>query len=330
MSSATGARGLVRARRALPNGLQVVLYHHLTDHPTKLVDKLGVSTPPALFEAHIHRLAREYEVVDLDQVLSGRLPRRPLLITFDDGYRSVTDVALPILARLGLPSVFFVSAAYVEPGSLPLDNLLCLLAGTVGISRIETAITGRTGAARTLRELLAVVAALPYEHRLRLAGELADRFEVDCAGLRTDSGIFLDHSELASLADRGCEVGNHTRSHLFCRAITDEASAREELLDHRVQLERWAAAPVRSFSYPYGARPDATPFVTRTLRESGHEASFLVESRRNRQAHAGPMWNRVSLDGEPTWRLGVELELLPLLRSARDRVRPAVAGRAHA
>ena len=327
MSSVSASRGLVRARRVLPNGLQVVLYHHLTDHPTNLVDKLGVSISPALFEAHLRRLARDYEVVDLDQVLTGRLPRRALLITFDDGYRSVADVALPILAQLGLPSVFFVSSAYVEPESLPLDNLLCRLCSTVGVTAVETAISGRSGAARTLADLLVIVAALPYRRVLGLGDELADRFGVDRARLRAESGIFLDRSELAGLADRNCEVGNHTRSHLFCRAIVDQAAAREQLLDHRLQLERWAGAPVRSFSYPYGSRRDATPFVARTLRESGHEASFLVEARRNVPEHAGPTWNRVSLDGRPLWRLDAELEVLPLLRSARDRLHSTPARR---
>ena len=329
MSSLSAAPRLWRARSVLPSALQVVLYHHLTDHPTRLVEGLGVSTPPALFEAHIRRLSRDYEIVDLDQVLTGRLPRRALLITFDDGYRSVADVALPILARLGLPSVFFISAAYVDTGSLPLDNLLCWISATVGVARLEAAITGRDGEARTLAELLAIVAALPYRRRLGLADELADRFEVDCAKLRTESGLFLDRSDLRRLAESGCEVGNHTRSHLFCRAIVDEAAAREQLLDHRLELERWAGAPVRSFGYPYGSRLDATPFVARMLRESGHDVSFLVESRRNDPAHTGRTWSRVSLDGRPLWRLDAELELFPRLRSARDRLHPAAGRRSH-
>jgi peptidoglycan/xylan/chitin deacetylase (PgdA/CDA1 family) len=59
-------------------------------------------------------MARDYEVVSLETVLSGELPRRALLITFDDGYRSIAEVALPILRRLGLPSVFFVTGECLE------------------------------------------------------------------------------------------------------------------------------------------------------------------------------------------------------------------------
>ena len=120
--------------------LRVVLYHHVTDHASSLVDQLAVSTPPDVFEAHVRKMARDYEVVSLDAVLSGRLPRRALLITFDDGYRSVAEVALPILRRLGLPSVFFVTGACLERDSLPLDNLLSHLCASVGLDRLGAAL----------------------------------------------------------------------------------------------------------------------------------------------------------------------------------------------
>ena len=109
--------GLSRRHRAAHTPLRVVLYHHITNQVSSLVDRLGVSTRPAVFEAHIRRMARDYEVVGLDAVLSGNLPRRALLITFDDGYRSFVDAALPVLRRLGLPSVLFLTAACLDPYS---------------------------------------------------------------------------------------------------------------------------------------------------------------------------------------------------------------------
>jgi hypothetical protein len=76
---------------------------------------------------------------------------------------------------------------------------------------------------------------------------------------------------------------------------------------------------IRAFSYPYGHRHDATPLVEGTLRASGHQAVFLAESR----PHVGPLWNRVTMDGCPAWRIGHELELLPRMRARRDRLREA-------
>jgi peptidoglycan/xylan/chitin deacetylase (PgdA/CDA1 family) len=43
----------------------------------------------------------------------GTLPERAALITFDDGYRSVLEVALPSLERFGYPAVLFVPTDFV-------------------------------------------------------------------------------------------------------------------------------------------------------------------------------------------------------------------------
>jgi peptidoglycan/xylan/chitin deacetylase (PgdA/CDA1 family) len=311
-------------RRAARIPLRAVVYHHITDHPCSLVDRLGVSTSPAVFETHVRKLARNYEVVDLDAVLSGKLPRRALLITFDDGYRSFIDAALPILRGLGLPSVLFVTGACLDPYSLPLDNLLSYLCGSVGLDRVGAALDPAERRPATFMQLLDIVATMPYDRRLAAGEDLAECFEVDQASLRADRRIFLDPEDLAGLVADGCEVANHTRSHLFCRSIVDPASAESQLIEQARRLESLTGRPVRAFSFPYGRREDATPMVERVLRESGHEALFLAESRPDLQGSLGRLRNRVSLDCCPSWRVGPELELMPALRMGRDRLRRSV------
>ena len=294
--------------------LRAVLYHHIASKVSSLVDRLAVSTAPNLFEAHVRKLARDYEIVSLDSVLSGRLPRRALLLTFDDGYRSFVTSALPVLRRLGLPTVLFVTGACLDPYSVPLDNLLSYLCASVGLERLTAALDPQVRNAHSCLQLLDLVAAMPYGRFVQLGDELADRFEVDQAALRAESGIFLNPEDLAGLSAAGCEVANHTRTHLFCRSIPDEEVAREEIVDHARRLESLTGRPVRAFSYPHGRREDATPMVERILRESGHSASFLAESRPHLNWSTGRVWNRVRVDGYATWRIAPELAPMPTLR----------------
>jgi peptidoglycan/xylan/chitin deacetylase (PgdA/CDA1 family) len=268
-------------------------------------------------------MARDYEFVSLDEVLSGKLPRRALLMTFDDGYRSVAEVALPILQRLGVPSVFFITGACLEDDSLPLDNLLSHLCAVVGLDRLFAAVDPDSRGTRTFSRLLDLVAAMPYGRRLEVGDELAERFELDQGALRSESRMFLDPDDLEGLAAYGCEVANHTRTHLFCRSIVDEASAHDQLVAHARRLESLTGESIRAFSYPYGRRDDAGLLVERVLRSSGHEASFLAESRPHLSGTLGRLWNRVALDGCPAWRIGAELEFMPALRARRDRMREA-------
>jgi len=83
-----------------------------------------------------------WQVVDLATFLHGLsspdfLPERSALITFDDGYRSMLTITLPLLQRLGLPSVLFVPTDHVgksnsfDSGSEP-DEIQSYIQGSKG------------------------------------------------------------------------------------------------------------------------------------------------------------------------------------------------------
>ncbi len=122
-----------RLLKKLAGGLRAVLYHHLGE-PCLFTRRIGVCTPPELFEAHIECLVCDYDIMSLDDVLDGTLPKRPLLITFDDAYRSALDVGAPIflrgtLRRMCTTAVLFercYSSCSLYLASRPQMRLFCL------------------------------------------------------------------------------------------------------------------------------------------------------------------------------------------------------------
>jgi peptidoglycan/xylan/chitin deacetylase (PgdA/CDA1 family) len=69
------------------------------------------SVPPARFRHQLDSLQRAgYRFIHPDELLAyldGRagLPRRPLLLTFDDCYADLVDTVLPELVERGIPAV---------------------------------------------------------------------------------------------------------------------------------------------------------------------------------------------------------------------------------
>jgi peptidoglycan/xylan/chitin deacetylase (PgdA/CDA1 family) len=95
---------------ALRTPVPVLMYHVIgTPPPAAPYPELFVS--PRLFAAQIAALARAgYHAVTLDRVWQawhGRapLPPRPVVLTFDDGYRGDYGAAMPILHRHRWPGV---------------------------------------------------------------------------------------------------------------------------------------------------------------------------------------------------------------------------------
>jgi peptidoglycan/xylan/chitin deacetylase (PgdA/CDA1 family) len=95
----------------------------LTFHAVDDADDV-VAFPPRAFETGLVAMRdagiRVLTLSDLVSRLRKResLPRRAAAITFDDGYRSVYEVALPMLERLAMPATVFVPAQTGEsPGA---------------------------------------------------------------------------------------------------------------------------------------------------------------------------------------------------------------------
>ena len=91
----------------------VLCYHAIDDHRDDPV-LAPYSVPPALFARQLDQLAaRGFSFITPElfaQFLSNGapLPRRPVLLTFDDGYATMTNVARDILAPRGIGAIAFV------------------------------------------------------------------------------------------------------------------------------------------------------------------------------------------------------------------------------
>jgi peptidoglycan/xylan/chitin deacetylase (PgdA/CDA1 family) len=117
-----------------PNGYQLVpilVYHNLAP-----VAKGRLVLATETFAEQMHYLKREgYRVVTLAEFvewlqLRRQLPKKTVVLTFDDGYRSFRDHAYPVLKELGFPATLFIYTDYVGAGknALNWDDLKALAA----------------------------------------------------------------------------------------------------------------------------------------------------------------------------------------------------------
>jgi peptidoglycan/xylan/chitin deacetylase (PgdA/CDA1 family) len=92
--------------------LPVLLYHHIGPKKDGLFPSLTVE--PAAFEKQVRWLAeRGYAGIrPFDWLVWGRdtiaLPKKPVLLTFDDGYADLADHAFPVLQRHGFGAGVFI------------------------------------------------------------------------------------------------------------------------------------------------------------------------------------------------------------------------------
>lgn len=104
----------------------LVLMYHGVDRVRAATDPHGMFVTPASFRAQVEQLLEAgfvpvSEQAYLDGLGGAPLPRRAVLITFDDGYLGVGEHAAPVLASLGVPSVLYVPVGLIGGWSDWLD-----------------------------------------------------------------------------------------------------------------------------------------------------------------------------------------------------------------
>ena len=95
-------------------GVAILMYHRVCDAAS---DPWGLCVSRAHFNEHMEHLRRHCAVLSLRKLIAllvaGRLPKRAVVLTFDDGYADNLWNAKPILERFELPATFFVASGYV-------------------------------------------------------------------------------------------------------------------------------------------------------------------------------------------------------------------------
>ncbi|HKF66081.1 MAG TPA: polysaccharide deacetylase family protein, partial [Vicinamibacterales bacterium] len=174
---------------------------------------------------------------------------RPVLITFDDGYRSVFRYAAPILAALNLLATIFVCSGPLADRRLLWFDEVAARESDVAVERWKAVdyYTWRASCAQT--------------------SPVAD----------DDPRALMTVDELRTLARiEGLEIGGHTVWHpILARA--SRATQRDEIAQNLMALAEWTGRPVRAFAYPNG-RPgmDYNADTMETLRACGVDLAFTT------------------------------------------------------
>lgn len=227
------------------------------------------------FDRLVGKLKRWFNVIPLDdaaeRLVQRRLPRRPLCITFDDGYADNYRVALPILRKHGLPATFFIATGYLDGGCMFNDlvrigfrhcggDVLDLSAIDLGTHDIDTLEKRRRAAERTI----GAIKYLGSPKRERTAREVCR-----LAAVAVPDDLMMSSDELRDLSRQGMGVGGHTRTHPILACSEDDV-AWNEIVNGKSDLEEATGRPITTFAYPNG-QPGLDYLAThvRMAREAG-------------------------------------------------------------
>jgi peptidoglycan/xylan/chitin deacetylase (PgdA/CDA1 family) len=297
--AAQAGRVLVRRLTRFATGQALVLlYHRIADdgHDPQLMRVRSEH-----FAAHLSVIRSTCQPIGLPDLLRGirrgRLPRRAVAITFDDGYVDNLSHALPLLRRGAIPATVFVSTGSIggtfwwdEVERLVLrsrtpSTLSLRLHGTDrSWSFVGDGSDGRDAAPwdvtkpasmerqKAYMEICTGLRGLPEEERSEVMRMLSTWAESrtpapDPRGMTADEIVRLAGSGLV-------DIGGHGVTHTSFTAMSLE-DQRAEARMCGSRLRDIIGRPVEHFAFPFGTGADVSSDSQAAVRDAGFRSACV-------------------------------------------------------
>lgn len=92
--------------------IPILMYHSISSVSSPEFRPFTVT--PEAFEAQLHYLCEHgYQTLTVTQFLTQKLPPKPVVLTFDDGFEDFHSAALPLLKRYGCTATLYITTGEI-------------------------------------------------------------------------------------------------------------------------------------------------------------------------------------------------------------------------
>jgi len=223
------------------------------------IKQLGVSLSPAFFERQIAFLSRRYRIVRPSEFYRHVSDPGALAIHFDDGYRSIMDVTLPILEKYGCPFKIHLNSAIVT-GQISWLNKLSAIISILS----ETELQSFAEEALPINKNFKAHKVYDYWNHfiMRITPKVIDEAydRLGCSD-ETRVGIFLNEEDVCRLRDHELiEWGSHGKHHYPLDKLS-RREMEEEVVGGHADLKKLLGDRLDGYSIGFGTPKFRTPRI---------------------------------------------------------------------
>jgi len=274
--------------------LRILTYHRVIGpEQAPHFDPRLVSATPEMFARHMKWLAKHYHVIDMPSALAAfvsgaPLPRRAVLITFDDAYPDFLEHAWPVLRTLQLPVTLFVPTAFPDqqaPGfwwdRLYATTLASTEAEITDVQLGRLSLHTRQDRERSARIMQGHVKSLQHTEAMMWVDDVCRRL----ASQEIVTPATLGWDDLKILSEEGVTIGAHSRTHPLMTRISNQQVS-DEISGAQQDIETMLGKALPIFCYPGGAYNDA---VCSIAKDAGIELGFGTRLGHNNLNNCNPL-----------------------------------------
>jgi len=286
---------LLKLRSLFINEITVLAYHRISDVQDEdeyEFDMELISASCAQFDEQIKYIKQNYNPISIEEFVAfteGKfeLPKRSVLITFDDGFIDNYENAYPILKRHNVPAVIYISTEYINTDdTIWFDKLVFLIKSindmTLNIDDLgKEYVLSENNRGTVATKICSDLKTVPNKSRIKILNELNEKYGQELKSKSTLKSRMMSWDNVREMDESCISFGSHTVSHPILSQLTD-VELSEELEESKRDIEKNLNHVVDTISYPVG---DSNAFNDRVLnatKKAGYKVGFSYISGKER------------------------------------------------
>lgn len=240
-------------KRLLKGKIYTIAYHDISDLNSTIFDN-EYSTTVDIFKKHINFLQEHFTIISIND-LSGNKTLDPkktyVIITFDDGFRSVYDTAFPLLKKSNIPFSVFINSSAIT------NNFLWFTKNN------------RSRLINYLKESinLSINSSIQDINSSIKINEISDAIFTPLGGER----LFLNVEEMKEMKEYGVVFGNHTHTHYNLNNSSSELLEKEiKICDAFLRDNHLLTQSL--FAIPFGKKEHYNAETLNLLKRLGYQS----------------------------------------------------------
>lgn len=247
------------------NPVKILYTHRIIDHSDEFFELLKALDYFTVeeFKKKIKYLLRHYRIISLEECITyekeGKRPTNCVVLTFDDGYKSVYKDAFPILKRYNIPATVFVTTESIDKSVLLWHDKLLYI---IGRSRVQEFSFPQNGGikykndtlkdkVKTFNKIVSWLKKYEEDKKIKFLQELSNILQIKEDEIE-NSGLMITWNEAKEMHASGLvEFGAHTVSHPILTKVSTER-VEYEIRQSKAIIEQKLVAKVKYFAYPNG------------------------------------------------------------------------------
>ena len=285
------------------NNLTIVMYHYVRDlKNSRYPDIKGLDVN--LFKEQINYMRKHYHIITMEEVIHSidnqvKIPKKSVLLTFDDAYSDHYNNVFPILDKYKLQGSFYApSKAITEHTVLDVNKIHFILASTEDkinlvnelkelvkfyqkeyqledfdyyYKKLAQASRLDTKDVIFIKRLLQV--ELVEDLRIKIVDTLFEKY----IGMSEDAfsrELYMNEEQLKHMLRSGQHIGNHGYNHYWWNSLNEKEMSQE--LDLSINFLEKLGADMNNWTacYPYGSYDDQS---IKMLKERGCKLAVTTE-----------------------------------------------------